>query len=127
MKTAQVNARDRGECAWRTLRTTVDALSDFQFSDRGPLLRLYLLSSLPDHMRRTLSARANRIANRYVALISDGARDRSLRPVDAQIGAQMLKVTINALAGSSAWVRDIDRSQARSLYLTPLLFGALAC
>ncbi len=53
------------------------------------------------------SGRANRITNRYVALISDGAQDGSLRLVDAQIASQMLRVTINAIAAGPIWVKGI--------------------
>lgn len=125
MKAAQTDAIAHADSAWEALKTAVYALGDFQLSDRGPLLRLFLLTSLPEHMRHKLVAHANRIRNRYTALISDGARDGSLRLVDPLIAAQMLRVSINALASGSAWVKGLEPPQAQRLYLRPLLFGAL--
>jgi len=126
MKAAQMAAMRREGSAWERLRFAVAALGAFQLSDRGPTLRLYLLSSVPEALRRVLTPRANRIINRYVALISEGAHDGSLRRVDAQIGAQMLRVTLNAITGSPLWIRDITGAQVARLYLTPMVFGALA-
>jgi hypothetical protein len=80
---------------------------------------------VPEELRHKLAGRANRISNRYIALISDGAKDGSLRLVDAQIASQMLRVTINAIAAGPLWVKGISRSQAPRLYLAPFHFGAL--
>jgi AcrR family transcriptional regulator len=126
MKSAQMAALDRDGSAWDMLRFAATALCQFQLAERGPLLRLYLLSSVPDEIRRTLTPRASRINNRYVALISDGAQDGSLRLVDAQIAAQMLRVGINAVAGAPVWVLGVTGAQVARLYLTPIMYGALA-
>jgi AcrR family transcriptional regulator len=126
MKAAQMTALRREGSAWDRLRFATAALGQFQLSERGPSLRLYLLSSVPEALRRTLTPRANRIINRYVTLISDGAHDGSLRRVDAQIAAQMLRVTLNAVAGAPRWVRGVTGQQVGRLYLTPMMFGALA-
>jgi AcrR family transcriptional regulator len=124
-KAAQMTAMHRDGSAWDMLKFATCALAEFQLSERGPLLRQYLLSSVPEELRHKLSGRANRISNRYVALISDGAQDGSLRLVDAQIAAQMLRVTINAIAAGPLWVKGITRRQAPRLYLAPFHFGVL--
>ena len=124
-KAAQMTAMHRDGSAWDMLKFATCALGEFQLCERGPLLRQYLLSSVPEELRHKLSGRANRISNRYVALISDGAKDGSLRLVDAQIAAQMLRVTINAIAAGPLWVKGIARRQAPQLYLAPFHFGAL--
>ncbi|MFT3729117.1 MAG: TetR/AcrR family transcriptional regulator [Terricaulis sp.] len=124
-KAAQMNAMHRDGSAWEMLKFATCALAEFQLSERGPLLRQYLLSSVPEELRHKVSGRANRITNRYVALISDGAKDGSLRLVDAQIASQMLRVTINAIAAGPLWVKGITRRQAPRLYLAPAHFGAL--
>lgn len=124
-KAAQMRAMQRDGSAWDMLKFATCALGEFQLSERGPLLRQYLLSSVPEELRHKVSGRANRISNRYIALISDGAKDGSLRLVDAQIASQMLRVTINAIAAGPLWVKGISRSQAPRLYLAPFHFGAL--
>ena len=124
-KAAQMRALQRDGSAWDMLKFATCALGEFQLSERGPLLRQYLLSSIPEELRHKLAGRANRISNRYVALISDGAKDGSLRLVDAQIAAQMLRVTINAIAAGPLWVKGISRRQGPRLYLSPFYFGAL--
>jgi len=125
VKAAQMNAMHRDGSAWDMLKFASCALAEFQLSDRGPLLRQYLHSAVPEELRHRVSGRANRINNRYVALISDGAKDGSLRLVDAQIASQMLRVTINAIAAGPLWVKGITRRQAPRLYLAPTHFGVL--
>ncbi len=108
---------------WLRLSSVAGALVDYQMSDRGPLLRTSALSALPGAMRARVVDQSNRLSDRFSAMISDGIAEKSLRPVDSVIAAQMLNATLNAAAELGFWVRGVEPSQAAGLYARPLLMG----
>jgi AcrR family transcriptional regulator len=111
---------------WQKLELAVSTLVDFQLSGNGPLAREGLLAALPDDLRISLSERLDRVARRFAGMIADGIAEGAIRPVDPQIAAQLLRVTINAAAEGRAWIRGLERSEAPELYARPMLIGVLS-
>ena len=75
---------------WHRLSSAIATLLDFQFSERGPLMRTTALSGVTPAVRSALVARSNRIARRYAGMMMDGIAQGSIRTVDPLIAAQAL-------------------------------------
>lgn len=112
----------QGDC-WQRLSSAAAALVEYQLSEQGPLLRTSALSALPEAMRITMVERANRISERFAAMISDGIAEGSIRPVDPFIAAQMLNATLNASAELSFFIPGMTQTEAPVLYAKPMLMG----
>src|ERR1700761_1833376 len=97
---------------WLRLSSAANALVDYQLSEHGPLLRTSALSALPGGIRARVVDQSNRLSDRFAAMISDGIAERSLRPVDPVIAAQLLNATLNAAAELEFWVRGVSRDEA---------------
>jgi AcrR family transcriptional regulator len=98
MRRVQSAALIEGGDYWQRISSAAATLVEFQLSERGPLLRSSALSALPEPMRIAMVERANRVSERFAAMISDGVAEGSIRAVDPYIAAQMLNATLNALA-----------------------------
>jgi AcrR family transcriptional regulator len=122
----QRRAFETQESSWERLEFAVCTLVDFQNSEAGPLAREWLLASLPEALRDSLSEKLGRVTRRFAGMIADGCADGSIRPVDPLIAAQMTRVTINAAAEGRSWVRGLERAEAIALYARPALMGVLA-
>jgi AcrR family transcriptional regulator len=125
MKGAQRQALETPGSQWEKLVRATATLVDFQMCEYGPLLRSSILRSLPEPSRALLGERHARVVDRYAAMISDGIAEGSVRPVDPQIAAQLLRVAINAAAEAPNWVRGLERAEAPGLYARPMLMGVL--
>ncbi len=125
MRTAQRQALDAPGSQWEKLVRTTATLVDFQVCEAGPLLRTSILRSLPEPSRAILAERLARVVDRFAAMISDGTAEGSVRAVDPQIAAQLLRVAINAAAEAPNWVRGLERDEAPALYARPMLMGVL--
>jgi AcrR family transcriptional regulator len=108
---------------WQALSSTAAALVDYQSSADGPLLRMSALSPLPEEMRATMVDHANRISMRFASMISDGAAEGSLRPVDPLIAAQMINAALNVSAELTFYLPGIDREKAAYMFGWPMLMG----
>jgi AcrR family transcriptional regulator len=111
---------------FQTLATAAAALVEHQLSGKAPLLRTSTLTSVPEAMQPALIAKFNRIADRLAALISDGIADGSVRPVCANIGAQMVTGMINAAAELRHWTPGVTPQAGTALYARPLFTGLLS-
>ncbi|HUO88935.1 MAG TPA: TetR/AcrR family transcriptional regulator [Rhizomicrobium sp.] len=108
---------------WHKISSAAATLVEFQLSDRGPLLRSSALSALPEPMRIAMVERANRISERFAAMISDGVAEGSIRAVDPYIAAQMLNATLNAAADLPFTIPGVTALDAPTLYAKPVLMG----
>jgi AcrR family transcriptional regulator len=111
---------------WQKISSAAATLVEFQLSDRGPLLRSSALSALPEPMRIAMVERANRVSERFAAMISDGVADGSIRAVDPYIAAQMLNATLNAAADLPFTIPDVLAFDAPALYAKPMLMGVFS-
>ncbi len=125
VRTAQNKAMALDGDVWSRLHATVMALTDFQMSETGPLMRTSALQSLPEPMRQAVLERSDRIARRFSGMISDGAADGTLRVVDPTIASQMLNAAINAVADRRLVRTDPQLERGPLHYAIPMLFGVL--
>ena len=123
MRRVQRAVAHRSENHWSNLATAAAALVNYQLSERGPLLRTSALTALPLAMRSKMVENSNRVSDRFAASISDGIAERSVRPVDPFIAAQMLTATMNAAAEIRWWIPEVLPENAATLYAKPMLMG----
>jgi AcrR family transcriptional regulator len=121
-ETIQVGENSEGDW-WHRLSSIIATLLDVQFSERGPLLRTTALTGLPRHVRQAMIDRSNRIARRYAGMLSDGAAEGSVRPVDAMIVSQSLMALQNAAFDMRKWASAMPRDRAVAMYASTLAFG----
>jgi len=121
-ETIQVGENSSGDW-WHRLSSIIATLLDVQFSERGPLLRTTALTGLPRHVRQAMIDRSNRIARRYAGMLSDGAAEGSVRPVDALIVSQSLMALQNAAFDMRKWASTMPRERAVAMYASTLAFG----
>jgi len=107
----------------QTLATIATALVEYQMTGNAPLLRASALTSAPEAIQPRLLARFDRLSDRFASLISDGIADGSVRPVDVNIGAQMLTAMINAAAELHHWTPRVTPQMAVALYVRPFFEG----
>ncbi|MGZ5959759.1 MAG: TetR/AcrR family transcriptional regulator [Rhizomicrobium sp.] len=111
---------------WHKISSAAATLIEFQLSERGPLLRSSALSALPEHIRLAMVERANRVSERFAAMISDGVAQGSIRAVDPYIAAQMLNATLNAASDLPFTIPDVVAAEAPTLYAKPMLMGVFS-
>ena len=100
------------------------ALLRFQLSDEGPLLRVSAMSALPDREHRDRVRRSmGRLTERMHCVVVDGMMDRSIRPLDPAVAAQVAIALINAAVELHRWVPGVDADSVVTLYARPLLLG----
>jgi AcrR family transcriptional regulator len=108
---------------WDQLVTTMATLLDYQFSERGPLLRTTALSGLPVEVRFTMIDRSNRIARRFAGMISDGIAEGSIRAIDPLVTSQAVMALQNAAFDMRGWASTMTRERAVAFYASTLAFG----
>ncbi len=123
LRAAQLAGRDLKADQWTRLAATASALTEFQLSDQGPLLRGSALTALPIEIRQDVSDRYARVSDRFAGMIADGIAEGSIRPVDPLVAAHMLNALLNAAASMGAWVTGLEKNEAAGLFVRPLLLG----
>jgi AcrR family transcriptional regulator len=111
---------------WIRLSSAAAAITEYQLSEYGPLLRTSALSALPEAIREEQVAHSNRVSDRFASMISDGIAEGSIRPVDPAIAAQMLNATLNAGAELGFWVQGVTQKAAPAIFARPLLMGVFS-
>jgi AcrR family transcriptional regulator len=122
----QTVARAGEGSGWDKLCAVSRALVRYQFSERGPLLRMSAWSELPDDIRENKLRAINQLGQRFVGFMVDGMADGSIRPLDQSIAAFQVSGMINAAVVLDRWVPDITAENAVELFVRPLFFGILS-
>lgn len=122
----QAIAREGEGSGWDKLCAVSRALVRYQFSERGPLLRMSAWSELPDDIREHKLKTINQLGQRFVSFLVDGMKDGSIRPVDQSIAASQVSGMINASVVLDRWVPDITAENAVDLFVRPLFLGILS-
>lgn len=125
MRRVQLTALNTSGSGWDKLCAVSRALVRYQFSDRGPLLRMSAWSELPDDIRETKLKTINQLGQRFVSYMVDGMKDGSIRPLDQSIAAFLVSGMINASVVLDRWVPDITAENAVDLFVRPLFLGIL--
>ena len=120
---AQRLAESHAGSHWQRLESTVATLLDYQFSERGPLLRTTALSGLPVAVRNTMLDRSNRIARRFAGMLSDGIAEGTIRPIDPLVASQAVMALQNAAFDMRKWASTMPRERAVTFYASTLAFG----
>ncbi|HYE46837.1 MAG TPA: TetR/AcrR family transcriptional regulator [Caulobacter sp.] len=123
LRAAQLAARDLRADQWTRLAATASALTEFQLSDEGPLLRGSAMGALPIEIRHEMSDRYTRVSDRFAGMVADGIAEGSIRPVDPLVAAHMLNALLNAATSLGAWVTGLERQEASRLFVRPLMLG----
>lgn len=108
---------------WQRLTSVIATLLDFQFSERGPLLRTTALNGLQPRVRTTMIDRSNRIARRYAGMLSDGIAEGSVRAIDPLVASQTMMAMQNAAFDMRKWAGTMSRERAIALYASTIVFG----
>jgi AcrR family transcriptional regulator len=108
------------------LTSAAAALTAFQFSPAGPLLRASALAALPEQLREAMLRQSDQLSAGFQAMIAAGVAEGSLRPVDPFIAAQMLNATLNAAADLPFLLRNPAADVAVELYARPIFTGLTA-
>ena len=120
---AQRLAEGHAGTQWERLESTIATLLDYQFSERGPLLRTTALSGLPVAVRNTMLDRSNRIARRFAGMLSDGIAEGTIRPIDPLVASQAVMALQNAAFDMRKWASTMPRERAVTFYASTLAFG----
>jgi AcrR family transcriptional regulator len=120
---AQRLAEGHAGSQWQRIESTLATLLDYQFSERGPLLRTTALSGLPPHVRNTMLDRSNRIARRFAGMLSDGIAEGTIRPIDPLVASQALMALQNAAFDMRKWAGTMPRERAVAFYASTLAYG----
>lgn len=112
MRQAKRVADAMGGSGFQRLVNATTLLIRFQFSEGGPLLRTAALSAVPREISYDLTRRMDRVTASFSDLISDGVIDGSIRPVDTNIGAQMINGMINATEELWYWLPGVTADEA---------------
>jgi AcrR family transcriptional regulator len=126
MRSAQRAADQLAVSGWDRLCSTSAALVEFQVSGNAPLLRTSALTSVPEAIQAQLIMKFDRVSGYFAAVISDGIADGSIRPIDANICAQMITGMLNAAAELGFWAQGLSPKQAGGVFLQPLFEGMRA-
>ena len=125
IRRTQKAAMTPGASGWDQLTAAADALVRRQFGPHGPLLHAVALSAVPAPMREKLRATLHRLTERFAVMIVEGMADRTIRPVDPAIAAQLVGAMINGAAELRRWVGGADATLASDRYARPLFNGLL--
>lgn len=123
MEASQLSAQRPDSSGLKQLSISTRRLIEYQTAGSAPMLRITALTAMPEDIQHQVMTGFNRITRRFAGMISDGIADGSLRPVDANIAAQILTGHINAAAEISSWVKGISQDNASDLYVKPLFRG----
>jgi AcrR family transcriptional regulator len=127
LRRALVLAADSRGSGWERICAAAHALVRYQLGEQGPLLRFSATSALPDQAQRErVGSTMHRLTERLGGLVVDGMADRSIRPLDAAIAAQLIMTSINAAAELRRWLPGASADNVADLYVRPLLDGVLS-
>ncbi|WP_236904097.1 TetR/AcrR family transcriptional regulator [Comamonas serinivorans] len=100
------------------------AITQVQVSPQGPLLYSSAFSALPSRAHRLQASRALRkLSSRITALLVEGLRDGSVRPLDGAMAAQVLTAGITGGAVLRHWTAKPEA--AVELFVRPMFDGLL--
>jgi AcrR family transcriptional regulator len=111
------------EDSWERLCAVAAALTRFQASENGPLARAMALGALAEPLRYEVTARHERVADRFAAVISEGIAQSSLRAVDPLLAGQLFMTMIGSTAGLSLYIPDVRADELPELCAKPMLMG----
>lgn len=119
-------AEQGGVCGLEVLVSFSAALVEHQLGGGAPLLRTSALVTVPESIRPALMAKFDRLSRRFASILSDGIADGSIRPVDVNVGAELITGMINAAAELHDFAPGLTPEAATDHYVRPLFEGLLS-
>ncbi len=119
------DAGDSAKNGAEHLLAACNALTEYQLSGKAPLLRTTTLTSVPEEIGTRLLSEFDRNSGRISLVLTDGIADGSLRPVDTNIGAQMITAMINAAAEVHLWAPGVTQQNVAKIQVRPMFEGLM--
>ncbi|MDF3887810.1 TetR/AcrR family transcriptional regulator [Cupriavidus basilensis] len=123
IRDAQSKVEEGPGTGWDKLCAISRALVSYQFSGKGPLLRLTIYGALPEEMRKEKMLTMSRLSARFTRFLVQGMQDGSIRPLDQSIASLQVNGMINAAVELQRWVPDASGENAGDLFIRPLFMG----
>ncbi|MCX7274692.1 MAG: TetR/AcrR family transcriptional regulator [Burkholderiales bacterium] len=123
IRLVQAHARSQPGNGLQRLAWAANRLVRHQLSAQGPLLSVAAWSALPAESRGDQLHTLESLTEKFRAFIVDGLIDRSVRPLDPSVAAQLVSALVNAAAELPMWVRGATEDNATRLFVRPLLTG----
>ena len=116
-------AADGGN-GWERACSITRALTRFQLSAEGPILRLAAITALEDPERRSAAYESmTRLTQRMGGSVVDGMVDGSIRPIDPTLAGHIATGLISAAAGLHTWVPGVTEHNVGEWYVRPMFIG----
>lgn len=125
IRRVQHSAMAASDSGWERLVASTRALTLFQLSDEGPLLRGSARSALAEGARHDMVQRGDQLTERFGLFIVDGMAEGAIAPLDAGMAAQQVACLINAASSLRWWVPGIRSDEVVPLFVEPLFLGLL--
>ena len=116
-------AEARASTGLEVLVAVAATLVEYQLGGASPLLRTSALTTVPEALQPDLVCRFDRISLRFASILCDGVGDGSIRPLDVNVGAQMITGMINAAAELPFWAPGLEPAAATEHYVRPFFEG----
>lgn len=116
-------AEDAGGSGLQKLASISEALVRYQLDGAAPLLRTSAFTTVPEALQPELMAKFDRVSYRFASILCDGMADGSIRPLEVNMGAQMLTTMINAAAELHYWAPGLTSDKATEHYVRPFFEG----
>jgi AcrR family transcriptional regulator len=115
-----------GGSGLEVLAGAASALVRYQIDGEARLLRTSALTTLPEAIQPELLEKFDRLSLRFASILCDGVADGSIRPIDVNIGAQMITGMINAAAELDHWTPGLTADAAADHYVRPFFEGLIS-
>ncbi|THD79409.1 MAG: TetR/AcrR family transcriptional regulator [Phenylobacterium sp.] len=119
-------AETQGGSGLEVLAAITSALVEYQVGGAAPLLRTSALTTVPEAIQPELMEKFDRLSLRFASILSDGIADGSIRPVDVNVGAQMITAMINAASELHYWAPGLTAASAADHYVRPFFEGLVS-
>ncbi len=126
MRRAQEHADLLSGTGFENLTSMAASLVCRDVAGEIPLLRTSALTAVPEALQTDVLRRFEHMTARIASGVSDGIADGSIRPVDANVAAQMITATINASAELKPWAPGVTPGEAAEVLARPLFMGLLS-
>jgi AcrR family transcriptional regulator len=119
-------AEAAGGTGLQVLARAASALVRYQIGGEARLLRTSALTTVPEAIQPDLMEKFDRLSLRFASILSDGIADGSVRPIDVNIGAQMITAMINAASELDHWTPGLTAEAAADHYVRPFFEGLIS-
>ena len=119
-------AEAHGGSGLEVLVSVSAGLVEHEMRGAAPLLRTSALTTVPESLQPELMETFDRLSLRFASILCDGVADGSVRPIDVNVGAQMITAMINAAAELHNFAPDLTPETAADHYVRPLFLGLLS-